>query len=52
MAFRQGVFGEFDHGVEDWASYTERLQQYFTASDIEGEGKQKSILLSFCGPRT
>ena len=52
MASRQGVFGEFDHGVEDWPSYTERLKQYFAANDIEGEGKHKAILLSCCGPRT
>ena len=52
MASRQGVFGEFDHGIEDWASYTERLQQYFAANNIEGGGKHKAILLSCCGPRT
>ena len=52
MASRRGVFSEFDHGVEDWASYTEMLQQHFTASDIEGEGKKKAILLSCCGPCT
>ena len=52
MASRQGDFNEFDHGVEDWASYTKRLQQHFSASNIEGEGKKKAILLSSCGPRT
>ena len=41
----------FDPTLEDWGSYTERLQQYFTANDV-AEGKQKAILLSGCGVAT
>ena len=44
--------GEFNSQVEDWRSYTERLQNYFIANDIKSEAKQRAILLSVCGPRT
>ena len=40
-----GTVGEFNPTNEDWGSYTERLQQYFTANEV-AEGKQKAILLS------
>ena len=45
MAIR-GSVGEFNFSVEDWASYTVRLEQYFAANDVE---KQRAILLSCCG---
>ena len=51
-ASRHGSFGEFDSGSEDWASYTERLQQHYAANEIEAVGKQRAILLSCCGPQT
>ena len=44
--------GEFDPAKEDWISYTERLQQYFTANDVDNRNKQHVILLSACGPAT
>ena len=47
-----GHIGEFNNQVEDWRSYTERLQNYFLANDIKAEAKQRAILLSVCGPRT
>ena len=31
-----GTIGEFDSKSKDWTSYTEQLQQYFIASDVEG----------------
>ena len=37
--------------VKYHTSYTERLQQYFTANDV-AEKKQKAILLSACGVAT
>ena len=39
---------------EDWISYTERLEQYFTANDIKAEeaDKRRAILLSVCGAST
>ena len=33
-------------------AYSERLQQYFIANDVEDEGKKRAILLSNCGPQT
>ena len=47
-----GHMGEFNNQLEDWRSYTERLQNYFIANDIKSEAKQRAILLSVCGPRT
>ena len=47
-----GSVGEFNSGVEDWASYTERLKQYFAANDVENADKQRAILLSGCGAST
>ena len=51
MSAIHGTIGEFNSNQEDWASYTERLQQYFTANDV-AEEKQKAILLSACGVAT
>ena len=47
-----GVIGEFNGVREDWVSYTERLEQYFTANDVENAAKQHAILLSVCGAAT
>ena len=44
--------GKFDPAKEDWISYTERLQQYFTSNDMDDWNKQCVILLSACGPAT
>ena len=52
MASNHGHMGEFNNQLEDWRSYTERLQNYFIANDIKSEAKQCAILLSVCGPRT
>ena len=30
-----GGFGVFEDWREEWASYTERLEEYFTANDIK-----------------
>ena len=51
MAVKHGTIGEFDSGIEDWTSYTERLEQYFVANN-EGEDKQRATLLSVCGSQT
>ena len=51
MATKHGSVCEFDSSVEDWTSYTERLQQYFAANDV-AEGKQRAVLLSVCGCQT
>ena len=49
-----GTMGPFDSSQEDWLSYTERLQQYFTANNIMDEhtAKKRAILLSVCGIST
>ena len=47
-----GTFDAFDPGKEDWTSYTEHLEQYFVANDVEDNNKQRAILLSVCGAST
>ena len=47
-----GTLGEFNPTREDWTSYAERLELYFTANDIVTEKKQLAILLSICGAET
>ena len=47
-----GTIGEFKSAQEDWQSYVERLQPYFTANDVTNTGKQRAILLSSVGPAT
>ena len=51
VAAIHGTIGEFNSTQEDWTSYIERLQQYFTANDV-AEAKQRAILLSACGIAT
>ena len=51
MAAIHGTVSEFNCTIKDWTSYTERLQQYFTANDV-AEEKQKAILLSSCSIAT
>ena len=47
-----GIIEEFQSTQENWLSYTERLEQYFTANDIVGGDKQWAILLSSVSPST
>lgn len=49
-----GSIGEFQQSAEDWVSYTERLEHYFTANGIaeDAEEKRRSILLSMYGATT
>ena len=49
-----GTVGEFIPGREDWVSYTERLEQYFTVNAIKQEegNRWRAILLSCCGAAT
>ena len=44
-----GKLSEYDSSKEDWQSYIERLELYFTANDIDYEEKRKAILLTSCG---
>ena len=52
MAMLHGTVGEFNIEREDWSAYAERLQQYFTANDVDSADKQRAVLLSACGPTT
>ena len=45
-------FGEFNSQREDWMAYSERLEEYFMANDIESADKKKAILLSVVGAET
>ena len=45
-----GSINEFSDD-EDWLQYTERLEHYFVANDID-DAKKKAILLSVCGSKT
>lgn len=47
-----GKLSEFDPQKEDWISYSERLQAYFAANEIENGDKKKAILLSIVGAET
>ena len=47
-----GGFGAFEDGREEWASYTECLEQYFTANNIKTAEKKCAIRLSICGAAT
>ncbi len=38
-----GSNGEFESGREDWLSYSEHLQQYFTANDTELAVQSSSV---------
>ena len=44
--------GEFHDGAEEWTAYTERLEHYFTANDINDMEKKCAMLLSICGLTT
>ena len=46
-----GSFKEFDSAVETWASYVERLDQYFVLNDVTNE-KKVAAILSLMGPQT
>jgi len=44
--------GEFISDQEEWTSYVERLQQYFTANNIISKQKQRAVFISSCGVST
>ena len=41
MAATHGHLGEFDSTQEEWELYTECLEQYLTANDVQDPEKQK-----------
>ncbi|VDI74334.1 Hypothetical predicted protein [Mytilus galloprovincialis] len=51
MAGYIGKIENFDDGIEQWTSYTERLEQYFAVNEISNE-KRVPALLSLIGGKT
>ena len=51
MAGYIGKIDPFDENIENWTSYTERLEQYFEANEIANE-KRVPALLSLIGGKT
>ena len=52
IKWRQGNYrklSEHDSSKEDWQSYIERLELYFTGNDTDDEEKRKAILLTSRG---
>ena len=47
-----GKISQFIPSQESWSSYTERLEYYFIANDVQDLAKKKAILLTVCGPST
>ena len=46
MASSHGRIGEFNSQLEDWCSYTERMQNYFIANDIRKSGKSVATYIA------
>ncbi len=51
MASVFGNMGPFDESSEQWCSYTERLEYFIAANDIDQE-KAVTTFLSVMGPKT
>ena len=49
---KHGNFYKFDSSLEDWTSYTERLQLHSMANDVWSEDTKRAILLIKCGVQT
>ena len=49
---KHGSISEYKSEVEEWPTYAEHLQHYFTANDMTNRDKKRAILLSVCGPGT
>ena len=50
--FTFGAIGDFDSSVDDWNSYTERLDQYLMANEVVSTEKKRAVLLSSVGAST
>ena len=42
---------EFNEKLEDWIQYSERLEYFFTANNIDDANKKRAILLTVIGPK-
>ena len=52
MATFHRTVEEYDSEREQWPAYAERLEFYFATNDVNSPEKQRTILLSSCGPST
>ena len=52
MALPFGSVGAFDPALEDWISYSERVDHYLEANKVSPDNKKLSVYLSTCGPAT
>ena len=46
------IIDEFNHALNDWASYMDKVEFYFEANGITDASKKLAWLLSFCGALT
>ena len=42
---------DFDEKLEDWIQYSEQLEHFLTANDIDDANKKRVILLTVTGPK-
>ena len=47
-----GKLCDYAHNKEDWQSYVESLELFFTANNVANAQKKKAILLILCGIET
>ena len=47
-----GTLCAYDSNKEDWQSYVERLELFFTTNDVNDAEKKRAILLTSCGIET
>ena len=52
MAATFGTLTEFDETTEYWEDYSERLEQFFIANNINDAARQRAVMLSGCGAKT
>ena len=52
LSSAHGVVTAFDGDQEEWVEYTEQLENYFIANDIDDGNKKRAILLNGVGPTT
>ena len=44
----QGSIAQFNLDKEIWTAYTERLEEYFLANDVESAEKQRAVYYLEC----
>ena len=47
-----GTLKDFNTQADDWPTYIERLEHYFTVNDVTEAAKKRAILLTVCGTPT